>query len=80
MFYHQILLAAIQFMDKEKEIIIQFFLEKLPPYLEFHNKQVPIFNPMIITFTKKIRKSFTKEFFHFQRFNHVQYCHPQEKK
>ena len=41
MLYHQTLLPVIQFMDKEKEIIIQyFFLERFSPYLEFHNKSL----------------------------------------
>ena len=81
MLYHQTLLPVIQFMDKEKEIIIQyFFLEKFSPYLEFHNKSL-FLAQWQKHFQKKNRKKFHKRIiFHFQRFNHVQYCHTLKRK
>ena len=64
MLYHQTLLPVIQFMDKEKEIIIQyFFLEKFSPYLEFHNKSLFLAQWQKHFQKKKIGKSFTKELF-----------------
>ena len=81
MLYHQTLLPVIQFMDKEKEIIIQyFFLERFSPYLEFHNKSL-FLAQWQKHFQKKNRKKFHKRIiFHFQRFNHVQYCHTLKRK
>ena len=68
-----------QLLSKKKKLSFQyFFLERLPPYLEFHNMY--LFQPNDENIFKKSEKFHKRIIFHFQRFNHVQYCHTLKRK